>query len=227
MPAGVPLQGWTMWLHVRHNDREEASANNYHWWIGREHKTVFENAIIETVCQALRAKNQSEFDNFLDKHRLIADQMKTDWDFGNRHGNWGRQNRQPQSKKSMPTTKSTLLSLTRRRWLQSFNQRKWITKTVNLRPLNDGGIVASTATYPLLLQGCLLLFLKDEPTPWVLWGLFGLMFGLMGVALFYPIRIYDLLKTQRKKTALWYKPKKYKCCAQRLQELYCGLFALG
>ena len=37
---------------------------------------------------------------------------------------------------------------------------------------------------------------KDESTPWV-WCLFGFMFGLTGVAVFYLIRIYNLLKEQK------------------------------
>jgi len=34
---------------------------------------------------------------------------------------------------------------------------------------------------------------KDKSTPWV-WCLFGLLFGLTGVAVFYLVRIYNLLK---------------------------------
>ncbi|MCH8529039.1 MAG: hypothetical protein LAT79_18115 [Kiritimatiellae bacterium] len=77
-PRGAPLRGWTMRLRVRHNDTEEEIVQNYHWWIGREHKAVFDNAFIEIVRQSLQAHNQSEFDSFLDKHRIIEGQMKTD-----------------------------------------------------------------------------------------------------------------------------------------------------
>lgn len=60
-------------LHVRYNDTEAAGVKNSHWWIGREHKAVFENEIIEAVRQSLHAQNQNEFDNFLDMHRTIEE----------------------------------------------------------------------------------------------------------------------------------------------------------
>ncbi len=37
---------------------------------------------------------------------------------------------------------------------------------------------------------------KDESIPWV-WSLFGFVFGLTGVAVFYLVRIYELMKNQK------------------------------